>query len=264
MKSRLIYKILPLLAIVMLWASCKEDPPIAEMPIQVDTTPYLLEYGDLPPPVITADNELTVEKVKLGRMLFYETRLSLDGSMSCSSCHQQENAFSDSSRFSIGVAGQPGGRHAMAVFNMAWNTNEFFWDGRAHLLRDQSLLPIQDPLEMKESLPGIISKLQVDSRYREQFARAFGGDKITAFRISLALEQFMNSIVSVDSKYDRFLRNEVTLSASEDRGRELFFTEYNPFFPSLSGADCAHCHSGKNFENDRYLNNGLDAQVDFT
>ena len=117
---------------------------------------------------------------------------------------------------------------------------------------------------MKESLENVVGKLEASPVYRHQFARVFGDEEVSAMRISLALEQFMNSIVSVESKYDRALRNEVSLTASEERGRELFFAEYNPFFPAVSGADCQHCHSGRNFENDKYMNNGLDAEADFT
>ena len=249
---------------LLLLAGCRPDDPPEPTPIEQDLTPYNLEYGDLPEPEIAQDNPLTVAKVELGRMLFYEPMLSADGSMSCSSCHLQEYAFTDTAQFSLGVDNLPGARHAMAIFNMAWNSNEFFWDGRAHLLRDQSLLPIQDPLELKESLDNVVSKLQADQRYLDQFIRAFGSEEINSLKVSLALEQFMNSIVSINSKYDRYLRGEETLTASEERGRELFFAEYNPFFPSVSGADCQHCHSGKNFENDDYMNNGLDAEADFT
>ena len=140
----------------------------------------------------------------------------------------------------------------------------FSGDGRAHLLRDQVIMPIEDPLEMNETLQNVVNKVSADQMYRDQFIRAFGDDEVTVDRIALALEQFVNSIVSVDSKYDRFLRGQATLTASEERGRELFFAEYNPFFPNLSGADCQHCHSGKNFENDEYMNNGLDDEADFT
>lgn len=156
----------------------------------------------------------------------------------------------------------PGKRQAMAVFNMAWNEDGFFWDGRAPLLRNQALMPISDPLEMDESIQNVINKLSADKEYRDQFRRAFGDEPMSPTTISLALEQFMFSIVSVESKYDRFLRGEVTLTESEERGRELFFTEYNPFFPDESGADCAHCHSPKNFENDQFMNNGLDEEAD--
>lgn len=227
---------------------------------EYDGTAHTLNIGDFEQPPIAPDNKLTVQGVKLGRMLFYEKRLSKDGSMSCASCHRQEHAFTDTSKFSEGVRGELGGRQAMAVFNMAWNGNEFFWDGRSHLLRDQSLKPIEDSLEMDEKLENVIVKLKNDKLYTDQFTRAFGTDEINEQKMALALEQFMNSIVSVDSKYDRFLNGTAVLDSNEERGRMLFISEYNPSFPN-SGADCQHCHSGRNFENDKYLNNGLDSDA---
>lgn len=229
-----------------------------------DETPYILTYGDMPDPNLPSDNVLTTQGVQLGRMLFYETMLSKDGSQSCATCHVQQDGFSDKRRFSLGVENLPGKRQAMPVFNMAWHDNEFFWDGRATLLRDQALLPIQDPLEMNETLDNVITKLSDTKDYRRQFALTFGSTEVTAEKISLALEQFMLSIVSFNSKYDKYLSGEVQLSDSEERGRALFFTEFNPFFPDQSGADCAHCHGGRNFENDDYMNNGLDTDADMT
>jgi len=251
--------ILPVLILMIF--SCGDDEPIEV--VMLDETPYVLEYGNLPDPELPADNMLTKQGVQLGRMLFYEKMLSLDGSQSCASCHNQADAFSDTLKFSIGVEMLPGKRQAMAVFNMAWNSNEFFWDGRAHLLRDQSLNPIEDPFEMNETLDNVIAKLSASQLYKDQFTRAFGSDEVTSEKMSLAMEQFMLSIMSYDSKYDKFLAGEVQLSESEERGRLLFETEYNPFFPELSGADCAHCHGGSNFENDQYMNNGLDMDASF-
>lgn len=252
MKSYLLMGI-SIVAMGMLVLSCSSDDDSTQA-----LTPLTLDFKGLPEPNFPDDNLLTKEGVELGRRLFYEKALSKDGTMSCASCHNQSTAFSDTNRFSIGVEGLPGGRQAMAIFNMAWNTNEFFWDGRAHLLRDQALLPIQDELEMNETLENVIAKLTELPEYTDRFHQVFGSAEITELNISLALEQFMNSIISIDSKYDKYKRNEVTLTDSEERGRQLFFTEYNKFFPDLSGADCAHCHSGFNFENDEYMNNGLD------
>jgi cytochrome c peroxidase len=116
-----------------------------------DKTPYMLDGEGFPPNLINPDNQLTVQGVLLGRMLFYEKQLSADATMSCASCHHQQFAFTDTARFSTGIRGKKGGRNAMSVFNMAWHGNEFFWDGRSHLLRDQALKPIQDELEMDES-----------------------------------------------------------------------------------------------------------------
>jgi len=255
------YKVAVLvLTIPLLFTLCKRESDI-ELNLadqfEYDDTPYDLEYAGFADPDL-GDNPLTIEGVKLGRMLFYEPSLSKDGSMFCGSCHLQEYAFSDTAQFSIGVEGLPGGRQAMAVFNTAWHTNEFFWDGRAHLLRDQSLKPIQDPLEMNETLENAIDKLSEMGIYQIQFKKAFGDEEITSERMSLALEQFMNSIVSNKSKYDKYLAGEETLTDSEERGRVLFFTEYDQYFPELSGADCAHCHGGTNFDNNDYMNNGLD------
>lgn len=258
--NKLLVLFLILISTVIIY-SCKKDYEVVDADADA---PYNLEYGSFPTPPIAQDNPLTREGVKLGRMLFYEKALSRDGSMSCASCHNQQTAFSDTNKFSIGVNNLPGGRQAMAVFNMAWNTNQFFWDGRADLLRHQSLMPIQDNLEMDETLANVVSKLQGDEMYRAQFNKAFGTDQIDTILISKAMEQFMNSIVSYQSKYDDFLAGKATLTTQEERGRFLFFTEYNPAFPNASGADCQHCHGGPNFENDRYMNNGLDTDAQFT
>ena len=255
-------KISYLLALLFLViVSCGEDEPVEV--VEFDDTPYILEYGNLPSPDLPVDNPLTQQGVQLGRMLFYEKMLSLNGSQSCASCHNQKDGFSDTLQFSIGVEMLEGKRQAMPVFNLAWHSNAFFWDGRAHLLRDQSLEPIEDPLEMNETLGNVIAKLSASKKYKDQFTRAFGSEEVTSEKMALAMEQFMLSIVSYDSKYDKFLAGELQLSESEERGRLLFETEYNPFFPEKSGADCVHCHGGSNFENDQYMNNGLDTDADF-
>lgn len=256
-------KYISLFFVLLLIVACGDEPmqPNVEPTVVLDETPYEFSYGDFPAPDLPEDNPLTVAGVELGRMLFYEKKLSKGDEQSCASCHNQANGFSDTLKLSVGVEGLEGTRQAMGVFNMAWNSNEFFWDGRAHLLRDQSLLPIEDELELNETHENVISKLSLDKLYRDQFTKAFGDDEITTHRMSLAMEQFMLSIVSVDSKYDRYLAGEVTLTESEERGRALYFAEYNPFFPEVSGADCEHCHGGINLENDQYMNNGLDADA---
>lgn len=247
--------------LILLIFSCKPDEGES---VEYDDTPYVLEHAGFPAPDLPSDNRMTEQGVQLGRMLFYETALSRDGSQSCASCHNQSDGFSDTLRLSVGVQELEGRRQAMPIFNMAWHTNEFFWDGRAHLLRDQSLLPIEDELEMDETLDNVIAKLEGMQMYKDQFMRAFGSEEINSEKMSLAMEQFMLSIISNNSKYDRYLTGEVQLTPSEERGRILFETEYNQFFPDESGADCAHCHGGINFENDQYMNNGLDAEEDFT
>ena len=261
MKSK--YLILTFLVSSLLIIACKKTT--TGNFASYDDTPYALNIvnNTLPAPNLPSDNPMTKAKVELGRMLFYEKSMSSDGTVSCASCHHQATGFSDPNQFSIGVNGATGGRQAMGIINMAWNENEFFWDGRAHFLRDQSLGPIENPLEMNETLENVIVKLKSNQSIRQQFIRAFGTPEITAEKMSLAMENFMMALVSDDSKYDRYLVGTAVLTASEERGRALFFEEYNEFFPDLSGADCAHCHSGANFENDLYMNNGLDLTSQF-
>lgn len=138
-----------------------------------------------------------------------------------------------------------------------------FWDGRASTLRAQALKPIQDPLEMNETLPNVVAKLSAEKRYTDQFIRAFGDAGVTPERIALAIEQFELTMISNNSKYDRYLRGETPLSDAEERGRVLFFSEFDPF-GSSKGGECFHCHGGHNFTNDEYMNNGLDTDASMT
>lgn len=247
---------------ITLVTGCMDNVDELPQGIVQDETPYNIQYGQFPTPSIAADNPLTIEGVKLGRMLFYDKKLSGDGTQACASCHLQAYAFTDPAQFSSGIRGVKGKRNAMSIFNMAWNNNGFFWDGQSTLLRHQSLLPILDELEMDETLENVVAKLSEHESYKNQFIRAFGSEDITPEKMGLALEQFMNSITSTNARYDDFLQDSTVFTASEKRGLKLFNTEYNPFFPELSGADCQHCHSGFNFENDRYMNNGLDEAFD--
>ncbi len=261
MKNKKLLSLTLILITTIVIYSCEKDPSLDLG--HNDNHVHILFTGEFPEPNIPEDNELTIEGVKLGRMLFYDKQLSGNGSMSCASCHNQQTGFSDTNRFSLGITNERGTRQAMAIFNMAWNTNGFFWDGRSNVLRHQALIPIQDPIEMNESLANVVAKLQASSIYPDQFNRAFETSRIDTNLIAKALEQFMNSIVSNQSRYDDYVAKKITLTDQEERGRFLFFAEYNPAFPSVSGADCQHCHEGANLENDRYMNNGLDADVDF-
>lgn len=226
---------------------------------QLDTTPYEINYAGFPNPDLPADNPLTKAGVQLGRMLFYEKALSKNGSQACADCHRQSDSFSDSLKFSIGVEKLPGKRQAMPIFNLAWHYNGMFWDGRSPTVRDQALKPIQDPLEMNETLQNVVQKLSKDKKYTNQFIRAFGDELITPERIGLAIEQFEFTMISNNSKFDRWKRGEVQLTAEEERGRSLFFSEFNPG-SSVKGAECFHCHGNHNFTNDEFMNNGLDIE----
>lgn len=208
-----------------------------------------------PMPDLPADNPLIAERVALGDRLFHEPGLSRDGSISCASCHQTAAAMSDARRFSVGVEGRLGNRNAMPLFNLAWK-REFFWDGRAPSLRAQALMPIQDHREMDETLERVTAKLARSGQYPALFEKAFGSPEITAEKIGLAVENFVLTLTSHDSKFDRAQRGEDTLSPEEQRGFELFMMEREPRMGSF-GADCFHCHGGPLFTDHQFRNNGL-------
>jgi cytochrome c peroxidase len=220
-------------------------------------TPYSFKMSaSFPIPDLPRDNPLIVERVTLGEKLFHETAFSKDNSLSCASCHKSGAAFSDPRRFSVGVRGQLGSRHAMPLFNLAWKSS-FFWDGRAPSLRAQALMPIQDHTELDETLTNVVAKLAATPEYPKLFAAAFGSPEITPEKIGLAIEQFVLTLTSFDSKFDRAFRGETKLTAAEQRGFELFMTEYEPRMGHY-GADCFHCHGGALFTDHQFHNNGLD------
>lgn len=225
-------------------------------------TPYRLSISRrFPQANLPADNPLTVEGVSLGKMLFHDPTLSRDRTISCASCHDRAHAFTDRGRrFSKGIEGKTGSRNSMPLFNLAWHP-AFFWDGRAATLREQALSPIQDPREMGAKLENVIARLNANQSYRSLFAAAFGDEQVTSERIGLAIEQFLLSLISQNSRFDRAARGEIKLTREEMRGLRLFITEYDPkrkFF----GADCFHCHGGNLFSNHRFTDNGLGHDAD--
>jgi cytochrome c peroxidase len=222
-------------------------------------TPYPFQMSaTFPMPALPGDNPLIVERVAVGRKLFHETGLSRNGTISCASCHQEKSAFSDARRLSSGIEGRLGTRHAMPLCNLAWK-NSFFWDGRAPSLRAQALMPIQDHSEMDETLANAVPRLASGTNYPAAFQAAFGSPEITGEKIGLALEQFLLTLTSFDSKFDRVLRGAEKFTEEEQRGFQLFSTEYDPRRGQF-GADCFHCHGGSLFQSQTFANNGLDSE----
>lgn len=225
----------------------------ASEPKTAASEPLPLSIGKgFPQPKLASDVILTKSRVELGRRLFHDGRLSRDGTISCASCHDAKTGLSDARRFSVGVEGRIGDRQAMPLFNLAWKES-FFWDGRAASLRQQALMPIVDHREMDESLENVVLKLR---DLEKVFAEAFGSPEVTAERIGLALEAFLLTLTSHDSKFDRAQRGEVKLTADEQRGFELFMMEREPRLGQM-GADCFHCHGGALFGDHAFRNNGL-------
>lgn len=236
--------------------ACKKDR------ISVEPTPYKLEIpSHFPKMKIPADNPMTVEGVTLGRMLFYETKLSLDNSISCASCHAPQNAFSDPNQISTGVNGAQGTRHSMALINLGWQTF-FFWDGRAKTLEEQILEPVPNPVEMHQSWDAAIAKLNADVKYRNAFFRAFGEEGIDKTKVSKAIAQFLRTMISGTSRFDVMYKIENSLPLSTaDQQISIAPEEWAGYdlFKSLNGADCFHCHNGPLMQVEKFSNNGMDA-----
>lgn len=222
-------------------------------------TPYELQIPPGLPPMetfIPADNPMTVEGVALGRKLFYDPILSGDNSQACADCHKQEFGFAEPQQFSVGIDGSIGNRNAMALINLGWNQNGFFWDGREATLEDQALKPIVNPIEMNTTWPEVEAKLNASEEYKVLFKQAYNVDYIDSLTVAKAIAQFERTLISANSKFDKYYNQQaISLSDQELRGLTLFL--------SNDGADCFHCHSlGGLITTNQFENNGLD--VDFS
>ena len=166
------------------------------------------------------DNPISNAGAMLGRVLFYDQRLSANNMVSCASCHQQAHAFSDTNRFSIGFTGELTERHSMSLLNARYyQRGHFFWDERADTLEDQVLQPIQNEVEMGLSLREVEEKVAATEFYPPLFAEAFGDATVTSDRISQALAQFVRAMVSYQAKYDRVQAGSETFTPQEALGR---------------------------------------------
>ena len=213
----------------------------------------------------TANNPITDEGATLGRVLFYDVNLSVDNTISCSSCHKQALAFGDDAQASLGVAGRTG-RHSMRLINSRFGAEvQFFWDERANSLEMQSTQPIQDHIEMGFSgqngdpdLEDLILKLEDIDYYQELFAFVYGDPAINEMRIQLALAQFIRSIQSFDSKYDQGRAQAngnngpfANFTQQENQGKALFMGRpqlNNEGIRTGGGAGCNACHSAPEFD----------------
>jgi len=190
-------------------------------------------------------NPITKNGVELGRKLFYEGRLSRNNTISCGFCHIQENAFTHHGHtVSHGVDDRIGIRNAPPIQNMAF-LKRYMWDGVIHNLNEQPIIPITDANEMDSSMPEVISKLSSDSKYKKLFKSAYGDESIIGERVLKALSQFMATMISADSKYDRFKQGKENFTSEEAQGMNLFQQK------------CASCHSGALFTDESFRNTGM-------
>ncbi len=222
-------------------------------PLQLNIPP-LFEQNILAP-IIPSSNPLTVEGVALGKKLFFDPMLSGDNTQSCATCHAPQNAFTDETRFSDGIDGVFGNRNSMPLFNLAWNYNErFAWDGRELSLERQAFEPVTNPIEMHSNWQEVAIKLQEDSEYPILFNLAFGTSAIDSTLVTKAIAQFERTLISGNSKFDRHLLNQETLTPEELNGFNVFMDE--------ARGDCFHCHGNANnplWTDNLFHNNGLDA-----
>lgn len=222
-------------------------------------TPYTLRYpanfgGRY---TIPEDNPMTKEGVYLGRLLFYEKKLSAGNSISCESCHLQKLAFTDGKALSQGADGSLTTRSAMSLANLLWVRN-FFWDGRSPNLEQQAAFPLTNVHEMGQPLTESVAKLRQTALYPPLFKAAFGSDIITSDYILKALAQFERTLISADSRYDRYLAGTYQPTTQELRGMALFQNAPNPQ-KLIRGANCEHCHGGVKTFKELFHNNGLDS-----
>ncbi len=206
----------------------------------------------LPPIPWPEDNPYTPEKAELGRLLFFDKRLSSNGTISCASCHVPKRAYGDENMVSIGIHGHAGTRHAPTVINTAYNRYQF-WDGRANTLEEQCVGPLANPNEMtsdreqNKALQECHERVCEIKGYRELFKRAFGNDECSIQQIAQALATFERTILSGNAPYDRYMAGDKSAMTKEQvRGMEVFRT-----------ASCAFCHTWPKFTDDMFTNIGV-------
>ena len=199
---------------------------------------------------IPSNNQITQEGVALGEKLFKDPILSGDGSQSCHDCHRQEFAFSDAQQFSIGINGINGNRNASTLTNVGWN-NRLNWDGSAITLEEQAFEPITNPIEMNNTWINVENTLNLHDEYPALFKKAFNIDYIDSTHVVMAISQFERTLISVNSKFDKYLRGEEQLTPSELNGYAIFNSEKG---------DCFHCHGTQMFIDNSFHNNGLDIE----
>lgn len=236
-------------------SSCRDDS-LEDIPYS-PTDYTVLGQDVLGEMFIPEDNPMTEEGLRLGQHLFYDPILSVDSTISCSSCHLPEKAFTDGSAMSKGVNGALGTRSSMSLINLGYNLNGFFWNGRAATLEEQALHPVIDELEMNNTWENVEETLEKHSKYPEMFRKAFGINKkseITKELVGKALAQFQRAITSYNSKTDQVDAGADVYTDEELKGKELFF-EINLL--EVKDAQCGHCHGDKPFTSNDYFNNGL-------
>lgn len=250
MKKIILFVIPVLIAAI----SCKKDTT-PDNPT-VNTTPYAFKQpANFPQVIIPSDNPLTVEGVRLGRHLYYEKRLSINNTVSCATCHQQSSNFSTPAPKGMGVNGETP-NNVMIHSNLAWQ-DHFLWNGHAVSIEHVVLMTIPDHIEMNNTWDNALATISADPKYVKMFNDAFGPNAITKENAAKAVGQFVRTMVSADSKFDRWQRGEASFTQAELMGYQMFNSE---------DGDCFHCHGDLTTGNlfgaygdMQFSNNGIDS-----
>lgn len=206
------------------------------------------EIGKLPDVTFPADNPFSAEKAELGKMLFFDPRLSGSGQVACASCHDPDLGWADGRTVAFGHARQTTQRNAPSIMNSAYHTS-FFWDGRAKSLEEQAVAPILNEGEMRGNPEEVTATIGSIKEYRKRFKEVFGTEEVSMELIGKAIATFERTINGGRSKFDQFVggKNREAMTDEAIRGLHLFRTD----------ARCANCHMGPNFSDDKFHNVGL-------
>ena len=232
-----------LASFILLFSNFTEDNPY--FIIRAKDVELKVPKGFPKPVYDFKNNTLKPEIFVLGRRLFYDPILSKDSSTSCASCHQRIAAFAHIDHpLSHGIGGLIGKRNVPAIQNVIWGQS-FMWDGGVNNLEVQPLSPLTSPIEMNENLPEVLSRLRKSEYYRSAFHEVFGDTVISSERMLKSLAQFIGLMISANSRYDKFMRHEDTLTQIEAKGLEVF------------RGKCAKCHREPLFTDETYKSSGL-------
>jgi len=227
-----------------LYSGAQKGWPVPELDEEVKTG--FRDIGQLDKPAYPAYNPFSEEKQKLGKLLFFDPRMSVSKQIACASCHDPELAWGDGKRVSYGHSRQTGKRNAMPILNTAYYEH-LFWDGRAGSLEEQAVFPVQDQVEMNTALKAMVRNISRIKGYGPLFKEAFGSDRVTQERIQYAIATFERSVLSRNSRFDAFMRgNKKALKDQEILGLHLFRTK----------ARCINCHNTPLFSDNKFHNDG--------
>lgn len=232
----------------LIFFSCSEDEaPREEIVLNIPS--HFPEYS------IPDDNKLTPARIKLGEKLFFSNILSRDNSLSCASCHHPDKAFANNDITTPGIENRPGSRNVPSIFNMLF-FDRFLREGSVPTLEQQVLVPVQEHNEFDNDWNTILERLNSDEEFLELLKDAeyiFPGEnkimeKYQPYSVVRPIAAYQRTLLSVNSKYDKFIQGQIQLSSDEEFGRQLFYSD---------SLNCGKCHSGALFTNQEYYNNGL-------